>query len=180
MKNGNITDESYYKHSTFFEQMTEHVFISEILQEAWFRYGKIIEVLRSEIDASGYDIVLACNGFTRYIQLKTSKPNSQKSSQSINIVLSEKPSGCVIWILREEPKKECVEQRMKLSYLFFGDEPGKPLASLEHFRVGKHTKANSEGLKSERQSIRVIPRSSFIKVPDTKELLIVLFGLQST
>lgn len=177
MKTDNSTDESYYKYSTFFEQMIEHVFISEILQEAWFRHGKIIEVLRSEIDASGYDIVLACNGFTRYIQLKTSKPNSKISSQKINIALSEKPSGCVIWILREEPKKECAEQRMELSYLFFGDKTGKPLASLEHFRVGKHTKANSKGLKSERQSIRVIPKSNFVKVPDTKELLIVLFGL---
>ncbi len=102
MKNKNNSDVSYYKFSTFFEQMTKHAFISEMLQEAYYRYGKIIEVLNPEIDTSGYDFVLECNGFTRHIQLKTSKSNSKTRSQKINIALTEKPSGCVIWILREE------------------------------------------------------------------------------
>lgn len=39
-----------------YEQIIEHTFISEILQEAWFKYKKYIEVLYSEIDRSGYDI----------------------------------------------------------------------------------------------------------------------------
>jgi hypothetical protein len=175
--NNNSPDVKYYKYSTFFEQMTEHVFISEVLQEAFFRYGIIIEVLRSEIDTSGYDIVLECNGFPRHIQLKTSKSDSKTINQNINSALLEKPSGCVIWILREEPDKEDNNQRMKLSYLYFGDKPGKALPSLEHFRVGKHAKANSKGVKTERQSIRVIPKSKFEIVPETKELLEVLFGL---
>jgi hypothetical protein len=28
---------------------------SEVLQDAWFRFGETVEVLRSEVDASGYD-----------------------------------------------------------------------------------------------------------------------------
>jgi len=47
-----------YLKSNFFEQLVEHAFISELLQEAWFRYGKTVEVLRSEIDTSGYDLLL--------------------------------------------------------------------------------------------------------------------------
>ena len=53
--------------SNFYEQLVEHSFISEILQEAYLRYGVIIEVLHSEIDCSGYDIVLECNGVIRHI-----------------------------------------------------------------------------------------------------------------
>ena len=41
--------------SSFYEQLVEHVFVSEVLQEAWYAHGQIVEVLRSEIDASGYD-----------------------------------------------------------------------------------------------------------------------------
>ena len=37
--------------SSFYEQLVEHVFISEVLQEAWYRYRQTVEVLRSEIDA---------------------------------------------------------------------------------------------------------------------------------
>jgi hypothetical protein len=40
----NDRNESFNK-SSFYEIMVEHVFISEILQEAWYRYGEIIDVL---------------------------------------------------------------------------------------------------------------------------------------
>lgn len=40
-----------YRESSFREKMLEHVFVSELLQEAWFRYGMTIEVLHSEVDS---------------------------------------------------------------------------------------------------------------------------------
>lgn len=39
-----------YLKSNFYEQLVEHAFISELLQEAWFRYGKPVEVLGAKID----------------------------------------------------------------------------------------------------------------------------------
>lgn len=63
--------------SNFYEQLVEHVFISELLQEVYFRHQKTVEVLRAEVDSSGYDIVLECNGFIRHVQLKTSGKRSQ-------------------------------------------------------------------------------------------------------
>jgi hypothetical protein len=32
-----------YLKSNFYEQLVEHAFISELLQEAWFRYGHTVE-----------------------------------------------------------------------------------------------------------------------------------------
>jgi len=159
--------------STFYEKVVEHVFISEVLQEAWYRFRKAVEVLRAEVDASGYDVVLECNGFLRHVQLKTSMPD-KKGRQPVNIALAEKPSGCVVWILRNEDHKSC---RMSLSYLFFGDTPGKPLPSMEGFVVARRPTPKKDGSKPLRQSIRLVPKGQFAVVPSTRKLVERLFAL---
>lgn len=169
------TQDTYLK-SSFYEQLVEHVFISEVLQEAWFRFGKTVEVLRSEVDASGYDVVFDCNGCLRHVQLKTSKIGGKTARQKVNVALSEKPSGCVVWIFRNEDQ---VAHRMCLQYLFFGGEAGQPLPSLDGLQVGKHTKGNKDGVKAERQAIRVLPKRRFEKIDSITELVNRLFGLGS-
>ena len=163
-----------YLKSNFYEQLVEHAFIAELLQEAWFRYAKIVEVLRSEIDSSGYDLLLECNHVIRHVELKTSTPEARRISQNINMALAQKPSGCVVWIIREEDE---VKNRVNLRYLFFGNPPGEPLPSLKSFKIAKHPKGDSHGIKKERPSIRRVPKSKFIAVSGIKELLEKLFGL---
>ena len=163
-----------YLKSNFYEQLVEHAFISELLQEAWFRYSKTVEVLRSEIDTSGYDLLLECNGVIRHVELKTSGTEARRSFQNINTALAEKPSGCVVWLVREEDESK---HRVNLKYLYFGDVPGKRLPSLETFKIAKHTKGNAKGVKKERPLIRQVPRSKFVEVSGINELLGKLFGL---
>jgi hypothetical protein len=165
--------ESYVK-SNFYEQLVEHVFISEVLQEAWFKFNQCIEVLHSEIDSSGYDLVLECNGIIRHIQLKTSIEGAKRSTVNINVALAEKPSGCVVWTTRHIDKEK---NRISLEYLFFGGNPGEVLPGIDNLRITKHTKGNSLGIKKERPSIREIPKSRFMKIKDTSELLSRLFNL---
>jgi len=166
-------DDAYLK-SSFYEQLVEHVFISEVLQEAWYGFGRTVEVLRSEVDASGYDIVFECNSILRHVQLKTSRARGSTKSQKANIALADKASGCIVWIVRDECDKT---NRMSLSYLFFGGEPGQPLPALDQFRVARHTKPNANKLKAERPSIRVIPKGQFSVINTTTELVQQLFGL---
>lgn len=73
-----------YRESSFREKMLEHVFISEVLQETWLRHGRTIEVLRSEVDSSGYDLVLEYNGIVRHVQLKGSRADSATALQKVN------------------------------------------------------------------------------------------------
>jgi hypothetical protein len=167
-------NDDVYRKSNFYDQLTEHVFVSEILQETYFRYNKIVEVLHSEIDCSGYDVVLECNGYIRHVQLKTSAIGASTSRQKVNIALSEKPSGCIVWI---ERKIQQEKKRVELLYKYFGGSPGHRLPAIDNFKVAKHTKANAQGIKDERPAIRVIPKSCFKEVEDITELISLLFGL---
>jgi len=178
MRTKPIQDKSArYQKSTFYEQLIEHAFISELLQEGWFRFGKIIEVLRSEVDSSGYDLVLECNDVIRHVELKTSGLESRRSSQKVNMALAQKPSGCVVWIIREEDESK---NRMDLKYLFFGSPPGKPLPSIENLKLAKQTRGDSHGIKKLRPAMRKVPKSKFYKVSGIDELLEKLFGLSAT
>lgn len=168
-----VADDTSHQ-STFYEQLVEHVFISEVLQEVWYGFGKTIEVLRSEVDASGYDVVFECDGILRHVQLKTSKADAKTSRQNVNTALAKKPSGCVVWIVRQEDQES---RRMKLSYRFFGGKPGEPLPSLEGFSIAKHNKGDAAGTKKERPNIRVVPKSKFLTVTTTRELVERLFGV---
>ena len=87
----NTPDNAYLK-SVFYEQLVEHVFIAEVLQEAWYTFGMTAEVLRSEIDAFGYDLVFECNGKVRHVQLKASKHDAKASGQKVNVALARNPA----------------------------------------------------------------------------------------
>lgn len=159
--------------SGFFEQVVEHAFVSEILQEVYFGRGRVVEVLRSEVDAYGYDLVLECNGVTRHLQLKTSRSEGRTAVQKVHAALAEKPSGCVVWVIRHEDSET---RRMRMSYRFFGGPPGMPLPSLTTFKVAKHTKGDKTGTKKERPAIRLLPKGKFIPIETTGELVAALFG----
>jgi hypothetical protein len=109
-----------------------------------------MEVLRSEVDSSGYDLALEFNGVLRYVQLKSSSTGAKTSRQTVNAKLADKPGGCVVWLTFEE-----VDRRMKLQYRFYGGEPGeKPNLGDQK---GKHTR----GAKAERPNTRVLSKSKF-------------------
>lgn len=150
--------------SSFYEQVVEHVFMSEVLQEVWYRFKMAAEVLHSEIDASGFDVVIECNGVLRHVQLKTSRPGGKASSQKVNLILASKPRGCVVWILRDDDRPDC---RMKLSYLLFDLACHEPLGSTT-YKTAKHTKGNAQGEKLERPGIKVVPKRLFEAVTITQ------------
>jgi hypothetical protein len=167
-----VSDDAFLK-SSFMERLVEHVFISEVLQEVWYTHHQAIEVMRSEVDSSGYDIVLECNNVLRHIQLKTSKEKAATASQKVQLILGEKPSGCVVWIKRHE---DLQAKRMRLSFLFFGGNPRQPLPSIDELKFARHTKRDSRGNRGLRRALRVVPKRMFQKIDKTKELVERLFG----
>lgn len=76
----------------------------------------------------------------------------------------------MIW-LRFDPDTLDFEQ-----FLWFGGEPGEKLPDLSGFKIATHTKANAEGIKSERPNIRVVPKASFRQLASIEDVVTRLFG----
>ncbi len=156
-------------HATLRERIVEHVFVGDILRRLWQLGIMDVEILRSEFDAGGYDLVLSYRKVVRHVQLKTVMQNGKAKNINISLKLLEKPSGCVVLIV--------LSPRLDLqSFLWFGHPPGKPLPDISRMKVARHTKGNAEGVKSERPNLRVIPRSSFQEIETLDALLERLFG----
>jgi len=154
--------------STLRERIVEHVFVGDALRRLWQRGITDVEVLRSEFDAGGYDLVLSFRKIVRHIQLKTVKVGGKASSVKISLKLTEKPSGCVIWIV--------VDADLNLdSFLWFGGPPGEPLGDIREMKVARHTKGDAQGTKAERPNHRIVKRNLFEKL-SLDQLLEKLFG----
>lgn len=161
------------------ENLIEHLFIGEVLRQLWCLGVYDATVLRSEIDAAGYDLVIEVGSIVRHIQLKSSSHSAKTSRQKINIALENKPSGCVVWI-RFDPNS------MKLGpFHWFGGKPGSPMKKISEdvksYPIAKHSKANSEGVKAQRFNLRLINKGKFDKTLNTvEELILELFGRVSS
>lgn len=153
------------------EKMLEHIFLGELTREAWFRRRTTVEILRSEVDSSGYDLVLEQGSAVRHVQLKASRANVRRASQPVNVRLSQKVGGCVVWILYDP---EASGGSFSLEYRFFGREPHDAI-DLEPFELGRQTRRNAYRVKPPRPSIRLVPRSRFEPPVDIHGLYDKLF-----
>jgi hypothetical protein len=120
-----------FRFSTLREQMLEHLFIAELMQEVWFGRKQTIEILRSETDSAGYDLALDCNGFIRHVQLKSSRLSAKTQSHSLGIELAKKRSGCAIWMRFDS---DDTGRKASVRYHFYGSDPHEPLPDLSGFR----------------------------------------------
>jgi len=161
---------SHYIHSTLREHIVEHVFVGDALRLLWKLGVTDVEVLRSEFDAGGYDLVMSRGKVDRHIQFKTVTVGGKAANTKVSLKLMDKPSGCVIWIV-VTPKQLRFEY-----YLWFGGLPGRPLPDISEFKVAKHSKGNAEGEKIERPNHRIIPRGRFERLDTLDAVLKKLFG----
>jgi hypothetical protein len=160
---------SHFLRSSLREKLLEHVFVGKLLQCLWREGRRDIEVLRAEIDSSGYDLVLECGGVLRYVQFKSSHRDATTRDVNISLSLAKKKGGCVIWIVFDAAT-------MRIGpYLWFGGRAGEPFPSLGE-RVARHTKADKAGVKAERPNLRVVGKSSFKPLETMEDVVEELFG----
>lgn len=155
--------------SSLREKVLEHLFVGELLKALWTSGRRDIEVLRTEVDASGYDIVFECNGVGRHVQLKSSHRQAKTKSVNISLALARKPSGCIIWM-------EFDASTLELGpFHWLGDKPGKPVI-LVGYRSALHTRRGRGGVKHVRPGLCSVPRKKFEAVPTITGLIERLFG----
>jgi superfamily I DNA and/or RNA helicase len=61
-------------------------------------------------------------------------------------------------------------------FLWFGQQPGKPLGDLAGFKTGMLTKANAQGIKTARANIRRLPKAVFRRLNTVEDVVNALFG----
>lgn len=157
-------------HSVLRERIVEHLFIGGVLQLLWKRGITDVEVLRSEFDAGGYDLVISYGETIRHIQLKVSVAGGKRASVTASLNLMKKPSGCILWIV--------VRPDLDFdSFLWFGSPPGQPLPDIREMKVATHTKANALGVKLMRPNQRSIPRGAFVRLQSLGDVVGRFFGV---
>jgi hypothetical protein len=154
--------------SSLREHIVEHVFIGEALRRLW-QHGIVnVEVLRSEFDAHGYDLVLARGHIVRHIQLKTGLAK-RPGDVSVPMSLAEKPSGCVIWI--------SVTEKLDLGpFFWFGGAAGERLPDVRGFSIPLRATHNKLGVRPPRPNHRLLPKNSFKRLDSLDAVLVELFG----
>jgi hypothetical protein len=162
--------EEHSLNSSYREKLFEHLFVGELLKLSWINKEFSLEISKPEVDNSDYDLIAESKGILRHIQLKTAFIGAKTSRQKIHVSLSNKPSGCVIWVYFDKDSLGLGP------FLFYGGNPGKPLPNLSEFKVAKHTKGDAGGYKAERPSQRVINKGSFMCYETIEVLYSVLFG----
>lgn len=165
-----MSDSLHTHFSSYREMVLEHLFAGEVMRICWQRSRLRIEMLKSQVDASGYDIVLESGGVMRHIQLKSSHLSSHTARVPINIELTKKPSGCIIWMYFDQDTLKFAH------FLWFGGVPNAPLPTLDSFKVATHNKHNAAGVKTERPNIRLVPKAAFVRVDSIEEIVTRLFG----
>lgn len=156
--------------SSYREALLEHLLVGELMRALWRRGETGLEVSKPQVDAAGYDLILELRGIIRHVQLKSSHRGAKTRSVNVNLALTKRPSGCVIWTLFDD-------NTLELSpFLWFGSEPGQPLPDISDCDIARHTKGDATGHKGERPGLREVTRSRFEEVQSIDELLVRLFG----
>ena len=163
------SEQSIY--SSYREMLLEHLFAGAVMRHLWLQGFARLEMLKSQVDDSGYDLILEANNVVRHIQLKASHTGSTTSRVNINDALARKPSGCVVWMQFDPLTLEFDH------FLWFGNEPGARLPDLDDFNIAKHTRGNAQGIKLERPNIRVVPKNKFKRLDGIEDVIAKLFGV---
>lgn len=159
---------AHFENSTLRERIVEHAFVGDSLRTLWRRGVVDVEVLRSEFDAHGYDLVMARGCIVRHIQFKTGTAR-KPGDVSVSHALAGKPSGCVIWIR--------VTADLDMGpFFWFGGAPGEPLPPLDGYPNPLRATHNKDGVRPPRTNHRLVPGKEFRELATLDAVLETLFG----
>ena len=157
------------EHSVLREKVVEHIFLAELSRSLLLDLAMPFEVLRSEFDAFGYDVVIDANGVLRHVQLKATTAAGARAHVDVQVALADKPGGCVVWMFVDPAT-------LRLGpFLWFGGAPGERLPSLGERGV-KHTRGDASGEKKVRAGLRRLPKGLFARFETMQELALAMFG----
>jgi hypothetical protein len=166
-------------YSTYRAKLIKHLFVGQLMKISWANKLTdnslpLIEILESQIDAYGYDLVIEYKDVVRHIQLKTKKSTGKAQKVAVKASLSAKPSAAVIWIFFDE--KDFSFDKFK----YFGGKARQKMPDIKNYKIAKHTKGDSTGKKNKRPKQRVIKVAEFTNITNIQDLYDVLTDPNTT
>lgn len=169
MRNTSALDPDAFRRSSYLERVLEFAFLGELLRQLWNDGVRDVEVLRPDIDAWGYDIVLTRGKVIRHLQLKASTRSGRTRSVTISGALQDKPGGCVVW-MRYDPAS------LELGpYFWFGRPPADGPPEIRALKLAKRTTADATGRKPVRMNTYRVPRARFERLDSLRDVVARLF-----
>ena len=173
-----MTDTTQYckalaERSSYVENVLVHRMVASLAGELWKRDPtKPLHIFNSEVDDSGFDLVLGCGTKLRYIQVKQVYTKGKASKFSVRLDFTRIPGSCVVVVVHTE------DELMVDHYLFYGGAVREPMPSVEDNKASSLPgRRDNNGKRKIRQHYRDVTRKKFKGPLTTAELLDALFEL---
>jgi hypothetical protein len=172
-----MTDTATYRkalaeRSSYVENVLVHRMVSSLAGELWRRDPtQPLHIFNSEVDDSGFDLVLGCGAKLRYIQVKQVHANGAASKFSVRLDFTRMPGSCIVVVVHTE------DELLVDHFLFYGGSVHEPMPSVEDNKPSiLPGKRDIDGNRKTRQHYRDVKRNKFRGPLTTGELLDALFG----
>lgn len=161
--------------SSYIENVLRHALVSDLSSLVWSRDPfAALQVFNSEVDDSGFDIVLGLGTQVRYVQLKQAHEDKIPPHCSVRLSFSSLPGSCVV-LMSHTLAELCLTK-----FRFFGGAPNEPMSNIEAMRQPKSPgRRNAAGERKIRTNYREVPIKQFQGPLSATELLDVLFPVAS-
>lgn len=115
--------------SSYVANVLRHALMSELSSLVWQRDPYTgLQVFNSEVDDSGFDLVLTLGSQVRYVQLKQTHDEKVPTHCSVRLSFAEVSGSCVVLMSHSLATLRLTEFR------FYGREPSAAMASIEEKR----------------------------------------------
>lgn len=157
--------------SSYIENVLRHTLVANLSSLVWSRDPfSALQVFNSEVDDSGFDIVLGLGTQVRYVQLKQAHEDKIPTHCSVRLSFSNLPGSCVVLM-----SHTLAELRLT-KFRFFGGAPNERMSNIEAMRQPKAPgRRNAAGERKVRANYRDVPVKQFQGPLSAAELLDVLF-----
>lgn len=159
--------------SSYVENVLYHALVADLSALVWKRDPfTALQVFNSEVDDSGFDVVLGLGAQMRYVQLKQAHEDKIPPHCSVRLSFSSLPGSCVVLM------SHTLADLRLTKFRFFGGAPSEPMPNIETMRQPKAPgRRNAAGERKVRENYREVPVRQFRGPISATALLEILFPL---
>jgi hypothetical protein len=153
------------------ENILTHALVAAIAQDLWRRDPWLdVQVFKAEVDDSGFDLVLGCNGAMRYIQIKQTHLKGKVAKYSLRQDFPQMAGACAVVIVYDAVTLETDH------CLFFGGPPDSTMPDIGDNPVTQSPgRRTAKGVRKIRENFRDVARSHFLGPLSIPQLVDLLF-----